>query len=113
MDQAPLALVEAAPLLAVGAMWGVLFAAAFDAAWPGDQAGLTIPMALVGMAAFFGAAVRAPVTAIVLVIEMTATTAVAVPMLAATAAAVLVAELLRCPPIYDSLRERMARPEAR
>ena len=102
-----------APLLAVGAMWGVLFAAAFDAVWPGDQAGLTIPMALVGMAAFFGAAVRAPVTAIVLVIEMTATTSVAVPMLAATAAAVLVAELLRCPPIYDSLRERMPRPEVR
>ena len=96
-----------APLLAIGAMWGVLFTAAFDAVWPGDQSELTIPMALVGMSAFFGAVVRAPVTGIVLVIEMTATTSVAVPMLAATAAAVLVAELLRCPPIYDSLRERM------
>jgi chloride channel protein, CIC family len=65
-------------------------------------------MALVGMSAFFGATVRAPVTAIVLVIEMTATTAAAVPMIAATAAAVLVAKLTGSPPIYDSLRERMS-----
>ena len=46
-------------------------------------------------------------TAIVLVIEMTATMSLVVPMLAATAAAVLAAELLKSPPIYDSLRARM------
>ncbi|MBJ7337069.1 ClC family H(+)/Cl(-) exchange transporter [Mycolicibacterium sp.] len=96
-----------APLLAVGTLWGVLFVGVFGAIWPGDTAALVIPMAIVGMTAFFGATVRAPVTAIVLVIEMTATTSVAVPMLGATAAAVLVAELVRAPPIYDSLRERM------
>lgn len=96
-----------APLLAVGALWGVLFVGGFDAVWPGEHMYLAVPMALVGMAAFFGAAVRAPLTAMVLVIEMTATTSVAVPMLAATAAAVLVAELMRSPPIYDSLRARM------
>ncbi len=75
--------------------------------WPHDLTGLQIPMALVGMAAFFGATVRAPVTAIVLVIEMTATTEAAIPMLAGTAAAVLTAYLVGSPPIYDSLRERM------
>jgi CIC family chloride channel protein len=64
-------------------------------------------MALVGMAAFFAATVRAPVTALVLVAEMTATTEVLVPMMAATAAAVLVANVLGSPPIYDSLRARM------
>ncbi len=96
-----------APLLAVGALWGVLFAGGFNAVWPGNATSLVVPMAIIGMAAFFGAVVRAPVTGIVLVIEMTATTSVAVPMLAATAAAVLAAELLRSPPIYDSLRERM------
>lgn len=101
-----------APLLAIGTLWGVLFVGGFDAVWPGSQAGLAIPMAIVGMAAFFGATVRAPVTGIVIVIEMTATTSVAVPMLAATAAAVLVAELLRSPPIYDSLRERMPAEKA-
>lgn len=96
-----------APLLAIGALWGLLFVGGFDAVWPGDATSLALPMALVGMAAFFGATVRAPVTGIVIVIEMTATTSVAIPMLAATAAAVLAAELTRSPPIYDSLRERM------
>lgn len=97
-----------APLLAVGALWGLLFVGVFGAVWPGDASVLAVPMALVGMAAFFGATVRAPVTAVVLVMEMTATTAVGIPMLAATAAAVLVAELTNSPPIYDSLRERMS-----
>ena len=96
-----------APLLAVGALWGVLFVGGFNAIWPGNDTSLVIPMAIVGMAAFFGATVRAPVTGMVIVIEMTATTSVTVPMLAATAAAVLAAELLRGQPIYDSLRERM------
>jgi chloride channel protein, CIC family len=96
-----------APLLAVGALWGLLFAGAFDTVWPGDATQLTIPMALVGMAAFFGATVRAPVTGMVVVTEMTATTATLVPMMAATAAAVLVANLAGSLPIYDSLRERM------
>jgi len=43
----------------------------------------------------------------VVVTEMTATTATLVPMMAATAAAVLVAYLVGSPPIYESLRERM------
>ena len=97
-----------APLLAVGALWGVLCAQGLNALWPGTGTALMIPLAIVGMAAFFGATVRAPVTGIVLVTEMTATTSVTVAMLGATAAAVLVAELLKSPPIYDSLRERMA-----
>lgn len=96
-----------APLLAVGALWAVLFVGGLTVVWPGADAALAVPMAIVGMAAFFGATVRAPLTAIVVVLEMTATTAVAVPMLAATAAAVLTAELFRSPPIYDSLRERL------
>jgi CIC family chloride channel protein len=96
-----------APLLAVGALWGLLFVGAFNAVWPGDATQLALPMAIVGMAAFFGATVRAPVTGMVVVTEMTATTEVLVPMMAATAAAVLVAYLVRSPPIYESLRERM------
>lgn len=96
-----------APLLAVGALWGLLFVAVFDAVWPGNATQLAIPMALVGMAAFFGATVRAPLTGMVVVTEMTATTEVIVPMMAATVAAVLVANLVGSKPIYDSLRERM------
>jgi CIC family chloride channel protein len=96
-----------APLLAVGALWGVLFVGVFGLVWPHDVTSLAIPVAIVGMAAFFSATVRAPVTGMVIVIEMTATTSVTVPMLGATAAAVLAAQLVGSPPIYDSLRERM------
>lgn len=95
-----------APLLAVGALWGVLFLRCFDAVWPEDVTSLAIPMALVGMAAFFAATIRAPLTGIVIVIEMTATTSVTVPMLAACAAAVLAANAVGSAPIYDSLRAR-------
>jgi CIC family chloride channel protein len=97
-----------APLLAVGALWGLLFVGISDALLPLDATALAMPMALVGMAAFFGATVRAPLTAVVVIIEMTATASAAVPMLVATAAAVFTAELTGTPPIYDSLRERMA-----
>jgi CIC family chloride channel protein len=96
-----------APLLAVGALWGLVFAGGFNALWPGDARQLAIPMALVGMAAFFGATVRAPLTGMVVVTEMTATTETLVPMMAATAAAVFAAYAVGSAPIYDSLRERM------
>jgi CIC family chloride channel protein len=96
-----------APLLAVGALWGLLFVGCFNAVWPGDTSQLAVPMALVGMAAFFGATVRAPLTGMVVVTEMTATTATLVPMMAATAAAVLAANVLGSAPIYESLRARM------
>jgi CIC family chloride channel protein len=96
-----------APLLAVGALWGLLFVGGFNAVWPSDATQLAVPMALVGMAAFFGATVRAPVTGMVLVAEMTATTEVLVPMMAATGAAVLAASIVGSPPIYDSFRQRM------
>lgn len=95
-----------APMLAVGALWGVLFVGVFDLLWPNSIAHLAVPMAIVGMAAFFGASVRAPVTGVVLVLEMTASTAAIIPILAATGAAVLAAYLVGSPPIYDSLRER-------
>jgi CIC family chloride channel protein len=39
--------------------------------------------------------------------EMTATTSITVPMLAAVAGAFAVAQLMGSSPIYDSLRERM------
>jgi chloride channel protein, CIC family len=96
-----------APLLAVGALWGLLFVGCLNAVWPDDATHLAVPMALVGMAAFFGATVRAPLTGMVVVMEMTATTEVLVPMMTATGAAVLAAYLVGSQPIYDSLRERM------
>ena len=94
------------PMLAIGALWGVLFVGLGDLVLPWSIGELAVPMAVVGMSCFFSASVRAPMTGMVLVIEMTASTAVIVPMLAATAAAVSAAHLVGSPPIYDSLRER-------
>ena len=65
--------------------------------------------AVVGMAALFTAIVRAPLTGIVLVLEMTAAFVMLLPLLAACFAVMLVATLLRDEPIYNSLRERTLR----
>jgi CIC family chloride channel protein len=56
--------------------------------------------------------VRAPLTGITLVVEMTANVTMLLPMLGACFAAMLVAALLRNAPIYDSLREQATRRDA-
>ena len=95
-----------APLLALGALLGSLLGNSFQAIFP-PLAIEPRAFAVVGMAAFFTGVVRAPVTAIVLVIEMTAAFTTLLPMLVACFAAILVANLLNDPPIYDSLRSRL------
>ena len=95
-----------APLLAVGAAFGALFAGMADVAMPGF--GLSsIGFAVVGMAALFTAIVRAPMTGVVLTIEMTGRADLVLPMLTACFGAILVTTVMGNAPIYDSLRERM------
>jgi len=101
-----------APLLVLGAQSGLIFGAGCRLAFPG----LTVEpaaFALVGMAAFFIGVVRAPVTGIVLVTEMTANVTMLLPMLGACFVAMLVPMLLRNAPIYESLREHTLRLEQR
>lgn len=94
-----------APMLVLGAQLGLMFG--IGCRWivpnmdPPPEA-----FAVVGMAAFFTGVVRAPLTGIVLIIEMTAGFTVLLPMLGACFAAMLVPTLLGNEPIYDSLRER-------
>jgi len=100
-----------APLLVVGAAAGVLFGRSAEAVLPI----LTTPMigfAAVGMGALFAAVVRAPVTGIALVVEMTGATTLFVPLLTACAAAAAVPTALGERPIYDTLRDRDARGRA-
>ena len=94
-----------APLLVLGAQSGLLFGAGCRAVFPELDIQLE-GFAVVGMAAFFTGVVRAPLTGIVLVTEMTANVTMLLPMLGACFAAMLVPTLLRNAPIYDSLRER-------
>ena len=98
-----------APMLALGALLGLFFARLIEVFSTDLGRELVLSLVLVGMSSLFASVVRAPFTGIVLVIEMTTITSVTVPLLAAGAAAVIVASLLRSPPIYDALRERMLR----
>lgn len=95
-----------APLLALGALAGLFFGVVCGLLLPGldiqPQA-----FAIVGMTALFTAVVRAPLTGIVLVTEMTGAVFLLLPMLAACFLAMLAPTLLNDPPIYHSLRERL------
>ena len=97
-----------APLLTLGALTGFLFGSICRDALPAVGIEPQV-FAVVGMAALFVGVVRAPVTGIVLVIEMTAAFATLLPMLVAGFAAMLTAAMLGGPPIYDSLRLRLAK----
>jgi CIC family chloride channel protein len=94
-----------APILVLGSQSGFLFGSLCEQ-WVPAMAAHQTGLAIVGMAAFFTAVVRAPVTGIILVIEMTASFTLLLPMLSACFAAMLVTNLLGNAPIYDSLRER-------
>jgi CIC family chloride channel protein len=98
-----------APLLVLGAALGSLIGVVLEAAVPGAGIAPTA-MAVVGMSTFFTAVVRAPVTGVLLITEMTAQTTLVVPMLIAAAAAVVTATLLKGPPVYDLLRARLRTP---
>ena len=95
-----------APLLLLGAALGALFAGASDLLVAGTAGHSAF--AIVGMAALFAGVVRAPLTGVLLIVEMTQSVTLLAPMLLASVAAVVVASVLRSPPIYDTLRERMA-----
>jgi CIC family chloride channel protein len=94
------------PFLALGAELGLWFGLLCALALPG-MALEPEGFALAGMAALFTAIVRAPLTAIVLVIEMTANLAMLLPMIVACFAAMLVPVFLGDASILDSLRRRL------
>ncbi|HEV3302035.1 MAG TPA: H(+)/Cl(-) exchange transporter ClcA [Planctomycetaceae bacterium] len=102
-----------APLLVIGAQSGLLFGILCQH-WAPDAVPDPKALAVVGMAAFFTGTVRAPITGILLVTEMTGNFALLLPMLAACFTAMLIPTLLGNAPIYDSLREitlKMRPPE--
>jgi CIC family chloride channel protein len=94
-----------APLLVLGAQMGFIFGGLIDLGLA-DPPTHAVAFALVGMAALFTAVVRAPLTGMILVTEMTDNSRLLLPMLAACFSAMAVATILREPPLYDSLKER-------
>jgi len=97
-----------APLMVLGAVSGLAFGYVVDAVIPG-LAVRPEAFALVGMGAFFAGTVRAPLTGMVLVIEMTGSSTLLLPLLAACFGSMLVAETLRELPIYAALKARAAK----
>lgn len=96
-----------APLLLVGAVSGALFAHGTNMILPETAVVSPAAFALVGMAAFFTAVVRAPFTGILLITEMSGSVSLVIPMVVAGVTATVVANLMNGEPIYDSLRARM------
>ena len=97
-----------APLLVLGAVSGLAFGYVVDAAIPG----LTVrpeAFAVVGMGAFLAGSVRAPLTGMVLVIEMTGSSSLLLPLLAGCFGSMLVAEAMQDLPIYAALKARAAK----
>ena len=94
-----------APLLVLGAQLGLFVGklCARFTPWMGAQ---PTAFAVVGMAAYFTAIVRAPLTGIVLIIEMTGNYFLMLPLLVACLTAYGLADLLGDRPVYEALLER-------
>ncbi len=93
------------PLLALGALLGRALGDQWNRFFPDSVLPPGIFVA-VGMGAFFSASVRAPLTALVLVLELTGDYAFMLPALIACMIAFLVAEELGSPPVYEALSGR-------
>lgn len=101
-----------APLLAVGAQAGVLYAIGWNAACHAVMPSAAVDpasMGIVAMVGLFAAVVRAPLTGIVLVSEMTVGTTLLLPMIGVCVGAMLVPTIVGNEPIYESLRMRAVR----
>ena len=97
-----------APLLVLGALAGLAIGAGVHSFLPG-WAAYPETFAVLGMGALFTATVRAPLTGIVLMIELTGKYDFMLPLLVCCFAAYGVAEALGDVPIYDALRARTKR----
>jgi chloride channel protein, CIC family len=94
-----------APLLVIGAQAGLLVGLLGKPLFPA-AASYPTAFAVVGMAALFAAIVRAPLTGIVLILEMTENYSLMLPLLIACFSAYALADLMRQEPIYEALLER-------
>ena len=92
-----------APMLALGTLIGAAFAGLASLALPAIELA-PASFALAAMGALFAATVRAPLTGIVLVIELTASVAFALPIIVACLTATFTAQALGGRPIYSALR---------
>jgi CIC family chloride channel protein len=94
-----------APLLVLGSELGLAIGILSQSILPGGVEH-TATFAVVGMAAYFSAIVRAPLTGIVLIVEMTGDYSLVLPLLTACLTAYGLADFLGDRPVYEALLER-------
>lgn len=94
-----------APSLALGTLCGALAGNISHLLFPDINIALGV-FQIVGMGALFAASVRAPITGIILVTEMTNNYSLILPMMVTTLSATLVAQMLGGKPIYSQILER-------
>lgn len=94
------------PMCILGAYGGVAFAQAATALF-GTDSSLWQDFAVLGMAGLFASIVRAPVTGIILVFEITGNLNTLLPLAAVSLISYAVADALSSTPFYESLLERI------
>jgi len=97
-----------APILVIGALGGLALGHATHGVLPALAEHPDI-FAAIGMGGLLTAVVRAPLTSIVLMIELTGNYDFMLPLLACSLVSYSVAEGLKCEPVYESLRVRALR----
>ncbi|MCK9173936.1 MAG: H(+)/Cl(-) exchange transporter ClcA [Desulforhopalus sp.] len=95
-----------APMIILGITFGMAFGIAVQEFLPGLHMLRPEIFALVGMGSFFSAAVRAPLTGVLLVVEMTSNYELVLPLVLAASAAAVLTSFLGNKPIYASLLGR-------
>ena len=98
------------PLLILGAYIGGAFGMT-TVSWLGLDPSLVNNFIILAMAGFFTAIVRAPITGIVLITEMTGTLNHLLSLTVVSVVAYITADLLKSAPIYDSLLERILKKQ--
>lgn len=94
-----------APMLALGTLLGLAASSIFQ--WLSSDMTIQPGMfAVAGMGALFAAAVRAPVTGIVLVVEMTQNYLLILPLMVTCLTSTTIVQLAKNPPIYTQLLRR-------
>lgn len=94
------------PLLSIGAVIGTFWGTVLST-WFGIDSAFTANFLILAMAGFFTAIVRAPITGIILISEMTGSFDHVLSLAVVCIVAYIVADLLGSKPVYDSLLERL------
>jgi CIC family chloride channel protein len=100
-----------APLLALGTLLGL--ACSYLMSWWIDPSLHPGMFAVAGMGALFSACVRAPITGIVLIVEMTQNYLLIFPLMVSCLTSTTVVQIFGNPPIYTQLLHRLLRKKSR